>query len=100
MSCFDRHAGGEWYARLCVIFSYRSAAAATSFYVLVKYFEEEEDNLGTMMPRVHWATRQRHRTKVSWYDVVGAESVLRTVFLQPDYSRPKGVAYFVNLFAS
>ena len=88
------------YARVCVIFSHRSATGATSKYVLVKYFKEEPDSLGTIMPRVTWAVRQRQGRRVNWYDVVAYESILRPVFLQRDYTagRPKGRAFFVNVF--
>ena len=69
-------------------------------YVLVRYYEEQPDDKGTMMPRVTWAVRRRGCRNVSWYDIVEAASVLRPIFLQPDNSSPPGVAFFVNTFVS
>ncbi len=49
--------------------------------MLVRYYEEQPDDKGTMMPRVTWAVRRRGCRNVSWYDVV--EMLLRSQKARP-----------------
>ena len=95
-----RHKHGEWYARLCIIFSSKALGGRETEFALVKYFEETTDNAGTMMPRVKWATRTHGRRTTNWFDIVEARSVLRPVFLQRDYRYPEGLWFFVNTFVT
>lgn len=100
MWCIGRHKHGEWYARLCVIFATSALGEEAGQYVLVKYYEEQQNDEGTRMPRVTWATRRRGNRIVNFYDIAHVRTVLRPVFLQPDYRQPSNLAYFVNNFVS